>query len=558
MPARRALNVTAALVAAVFLFWLAILPPAPAVSTGALDSSLRQRTIAGAVHVHSTRSDGTADRDAIAAAAARAGLRFVVITDHGDATRAPDVPAYLHGVLMVDAVEISTNQGHYVALDVGRAPYPLGGEAATVVEDVRRLGGVGFAAHPYSGKPELQWTDWDSPIDGLEWLNFDSEWRDEPIRRLLLAALAYPLRKGPALATLLDRPSATLARWDGLASRRRLIGIAGHDAHGGWGRRTEEGGGYGVPGIPSYEASFRTFAVRAVLNSPPSGDAQRDWRLLSEAIRAGRTFTAIDAVAGPAWIDYRATVNGVDVRMGESHLFAVPAELVCRATIPEGARMRLLKDGVEVASASSNELRFAPTEAGSYRVEVSAPRAPGSPPAPWIVTNPIYLTLPARAAEPTPRQPEFSPLLALDLPGHIEKHPSSSGRASLTAGHHQVDYELSSGARVSQFVALSIDLPPSLPEFDAVSFEARSVAPMRVSVQLRFNSAQGARWGRSVYVSNVASRFVLGVDSLRPLDGNPSRPPARSASSLLFVVDLTNAAPGAKGQFEITNLALGR
>ena len=56
---------------------------------------MRARTVAGAFHVHSTRSDGIGDREAIAAAAARAGLQFVVITDHGDATRQPDPPAYM-------------------------------------------------------------------------------------------------------------------------------------------------------------------------------------------------------------------------------------------------------------------------------------------------------------------------------------------------------------------------------------------------------------------------------------------------------------------------------
>ena len=41
--------------------------------------------------------------DEVAAAAAAAGLQFVVFTDHGDATRPPDPPAYRHGVLTIDA-----------------------------------------------------------------------------------------------------------------------------------------------------------------------------------------------------------------------------------------------------------------------------------------------------------------------------------------------------------------------------------------------------------------------------------------------------------------------
>ena len=42
-------------------------------------------TVPGAFHVHTNRSDGLSGPDEIAAAAARAGLKFVVFTDHGDA-----------------------------------------------------------------------------------------------------------------------------------------------------------------------------------------------------------------------------------------------------------------------------------------------------------------------------------------------------------------------------------------------------------------------------------------------------------------------------------------
>ena len=112
--------------------------------------SVVERTVRGRLPRPQRHSDGAGGRrDAIAAAAARAGLRFVIFTDHGDGTRAPEAPRRTsHGVLCIDAVEISTNGGHYVALDMRPSTYPLGGEASAVVEDVRRLGGFGIAAHP--------------------------------------------------------------------------------------------------------------------------------------------------------------------------------------------------------------------------------------------------------------------------------------------------------------------------------------------------------------------------------------------------------------------------
>src|SRR2546426_12661666 len=54
---------------------------------------------------------------------------------------------------------------------------PICGEARDVVDDVRRLGGFGIAAHPDSPKAELRWRDWTLPFDGVELLNPDTSWR---------------------------------------------------------------------------------------------------------------------------------------------------------------------------------------------------------------------------------------------------------------------------------------------------------------------------------------------------------------------------------------------
>ena len=79
---------------------------------------------------------------------------------------------------------------------------------------------------------------------------------------------------------------------------------------------------------------------------------------------------------------------------------------------------------------------------------------------------------------------------------------------------------------------------------------------MRVSVQLRFDNAGGARWVRSVYLSPESREVVVPVDHLLPAERPITRPPSESASTFLFVVDLTNASPGAQGRFEISDLRL--
>ena len=109
-------------------------------------------------------SDGTGSIDDIAAAAARAGLQFVILTDHGDGTRVPGPPSYRSGVLCIEAVEVNTTGGHLVAL--GARPVTLSRWRArreAVLEDVHRLGGMGIAAHPESPRESLRWRDGTCP-----------------------------------------------------------------------------------------------------------------------------------------------------------------------------------------------------------------------------------------------------------------------------------------------------------------------------------------------------------------------------------------------------------
>ena len=195
----------AVLVAAVTAFVTSTLPPKHL----SLADPAPDDAIAGVIHVHSIRSDGRGTPDEIAEAAAQAGLKFVVITDHGDATRTPEPPAYRHGVLCLDAVEISTSGGHYIALDMPASPYPLGGEARDVVEDVKRLGGFGIVAHPDSPKDELRWREWTAPFDAVEIVNLDTAWRQRAAgpswrQKLDLAArlFSYPIRPEESIASL--------------------------------------------------------------------------------------------------------------------------------------------------------------------------------------------------------------------------------------------------------------------------------------------------------------------------------------------------------------------
>jgi len=551
---RLAIILTTALLAVVFFFATGPTPPR---GTAPANARAVGRTLRGAFHIHTTRSDGALEKHAIAAAAARAGLTFAIFTDHGDATRAPDPPEYINGVLCIDAVEISTKGGHYVALGLPAAPYPLGGDAGAVAEDVARLGGFGVAAHPFSARSELAWFDWTVPVDGLEWLNADSEWRDESHLGLSRALLHYGWRPAGALASLLDRPAAVVAWWDQIASTRRIVGLAAHDAHGGLG--TEVNGGRGRRlHIPSYEASFRTFSLYVTVpNSVSDPSPERDADALVGAIRNGSVFTAVDAVATPASLDFRATAGNLVVGMGGIlPVEAGPARFVVRAAVPAGAKTTLLREGRAVAERGGGELDHDASLPGVYRVEIHVPGAPGAPPIPWLVSNPIYRW--KRTTEAPAEPVAIADRMSLMRNAwRVESSPHSSGTMAVGESM-RLRFELQPDIRASQFVALVTDLTNVPEDADVLVLGGSASQPMRIAAQLRFRNNKEARWGRSIYLEPTNREVRIPIDSLRPEGTATARPPLAQATSLLFVVDLTNAAPGAAGEFAVRDVRFAR
>jgi hypothetical protein len=524
--------------ASAVVFWASIPPRRERVGVPSEWQDLASRTVAGAYHVHSLRSDGTGDKAAVAAAAARAGLKFVILTDHGDGTRPPDPPAYVDGVLCIDAVEISTSDGHYVALDMPRAPYPLGGFAEAVVEDVSRLGGFGIAAHPDSPKPSLRWTPERLPVDGIEWLNGDSEWRDESRLTLTRAALGYVVRPSEALGRLLDRP-ATLDRWDRWSSTRPIVALAGADAHGGIGRRAEDATGGDALlrlGIPSYEASFGTFSNRAIVDHPLTGNAAQDARMVLDAVRAGRVFTVIDAIASPGLLDLHR--DGTTV--------------VARVLGPPAAQLVLLHSGREVARVNGSELRWeSGGERGPFRVEVHVPRAPGAPPVPWMVSNEIFTALTEPKTQAGFEVP-WTGALAAPLAWRIEKEASSSVAMRSSAAGVVLEYRLGTDRARSPYVALATDVHTS--RMAAIEAALTADRPLRVSIQVRVRD--GSRWGQSLYVDSSDRLFRVPLEALRSPVGSGGKPSAGSVVSILLVIDLTNAFPGSAGRLTLRSLSL--
>ncbi len=559
---KRVVLVTAALVAAVAV-WTVSLPPRRVV----LDSSWSDGSVRGIVHVHSRASDGRGTLDEIAAAAASASLQFVIVTDHGDGTREPFPPAYRSGVLLLDAVEVSTRSGHYVALGIPRAPYALGGEAADVVEDVHRLGGFGVAAHPDSPKLELRWQDWSAPVDGVELINPDTSWRMHAFVGgaaskwlLLRALLAYPARPAESMAQLFTANSALRAAWMEAAATRPVVALAGADAHAKLAVRDTEPGdnSYSVP-IPSYESSFGSMSVHVVPARPFTGEAAADGTALLDGLRLGHSYVAIDGWASPATFAFSAIRGEHMALAGDTVEAGEPLTLRVRSTGPPGWPTSVWKGTERIAVRTEPEFDLPVSgEPAIYSVEVRRPGLAGQPA--WVTSNPIYVRAPRPAAEVAAREPAFVEVQSL-FDGRTAAGWSWEGDSTslaaveiaplVTGARVRLRYGLSGGAKAGQYAAAAVDTPRGVGEAEGVRFLVRGEAPMRISLQVRAEvpGFEPERWERSVYVGADEAERTVSFSDMRPVGKTHSPTPPNSAvRSIMFVVDTTNSLPGSSGR----------
>lgn len=556
----------ALLVVAVIAAAVPSLLPPPASSTPVMAWQPSTPVVRGAFHVHSVASDGTGSIDEIAAAAARAGLQFVILTDHGDGTRVAEPPRYRSGVLCIDGVEVSTSGGHLAVIGARTSPFPLAGSPGAVLEDVHRLGGMGIAAHPGSPRESLRWTDWTLPIDGLEWLNADSEWRDEFLESIGRHMLTYALRPRETLTATLDRPSQVLDQWDALTATRRIVGLAGADAHARLGFRQqtepyEEGWHLKVP---SYEASFGAFSIRVAVPGGLSGDAERDADNLITHIRLGRVYSVIDGIAGPGAFELTATSG--DRRTDIGGYLDIRGEVVLQARMvaPDGARLVILENGRRLFDTTEHETRFAVPQAPAvYRAEILVPGGTGNPPVPWLVSNPIYVGMREvhQAAVPRPPEPATRRAgVATELWG-AESSPGSTSRLQprRSASGETIEwaYQLAGGAPAGQYAAVRFPVE-GLVGHDRLQLRVRAGRPTRLWVQVRASSVgAGERWGRTIYVDENDRSIDVMLDELEPLDVSaPARPPLDRIDVVLLVVDTLNNVPGSAGAVDLTELWL--
>lgn len=348
--------------------------------------------IVGNLHLHTIASDGTGTHAQVARAAARAGLDFIIYTDHNVAVEGREGWFESGGreILCLMGQEINDQRRlpevnhllcHFVTADL----QDVAANPQILIDAVNQQGGLCFLAHPLerpgigAARDTYPWLDWDiSGFTGIELWNAmtDVKWQLRTKPRAILGAYL------PNLALTSPFPEV-LAKWDQLLTTgQKVVVIGNSDAHGmsfslGPLRRT----------IYPYEYLFRAVNTHLLLADSLAREIPQARQQIFATLQQGHCFVSYDLVGSSHGFAFTAATGTEQASMGDAIAWQEPTTLSVSSPLP--AKIRLLHNGRMVAQQQGRELNWQAQQPGVYRVEAyrrfwGAWRG-------WVFTNPIYL-----------------------------------------------------------------------------------------------------------------------------------------------------------------------
>ena len=344
----------------------------------------------GVIHVHSfLGGHSTGSFSELIAAANANQLDFVIMTEHPQAefdTSAMTLNGSHAGVLFINGNEVATASGDRLLIIPGASNAATMNTQSTqqIIDQQKASGGLAFAAYP---DESLNWQS--TKVDGVEIYNLFTNART--INRFvtffdgLWSYRAYP---DLMFANFFARPADNLNRWDQAIANtnRKLVAIAGNDAHSNVGVSLNDSSGNQLLGIKldPYERSFRTVRTHVLIKQ---GEGLTRESLI-EALSLGHCYISFDLFSDASGFNF--SVANSDKTMGDEVALRTQPRVIVRTTLP--SRVVLIKNGSAVEQKSGTEVEFSPDGAGAYRVEVYLDSLPAPVTAqPWILSNPIYV-----------------------------------------------------------------------------------------------------------------------------------------------------------------------
>lgn len=342
----------------------------------------------GVIHCHSTYSDGTGSMEEVMNAANEVGLDFVMMTDHETMKPVEDGLERWHGSsLLICGAEITPQNNHLIV---------FGDKKLQNVESLHKLptqeyinavneqGWFGFIAHPdHLGTkrfeiPSFKWTDWNAEnYTGMGLWDLMTDWQSQ-LDREDLSTEVYNDFAG----WLTGPRQETIARWDQLCQKRKIVGIGEIDNH----KYKKEYNGQTYHVFP-YEQAFRTITNHVILEKPLEKDYAKAKAQILDAVRNGALYVSFDYWDDPTEFAFEVD-NGDEVaQMGEDiTLGEEKTELV--VMLPDEAIVNVFHNGESIHEDEADEVLIEISEPGVYRVEAMRNDLT------WILSNPIWVRKP--------------------------------------------------------------------------------------------------------------------------------------------------------------------
>ena len=317
----------------------------------------------GVIHIHSIDSDGTGNIESIAKAAKKAGLSWIVITDHN---YYDSIEGIYDGVYVIRGEEISPKkENHYLAFGITNQ-IECDQNPQACIDEVRSQGGFGFAAHPdeyvkrNNNYPPIVWNKSFIP-DGVEIWNWFSCWGDKlNSKNIFTLAFSYFFKH----LLVKKAPQDTLNWWDELNTRSQEIvpAIGGVDAH------ALKFSRYILPvTVFPYETMFKTINNVITLKTPLSEDFNIAKEQILNAIRNGNNTVINRHISN--------TIPNIEIKNSLKTAFSgeflnLDKKTYLNVEVNKKAKIKVILNGRELYECFAKNCKLLLTEIGKYRIEI--------------------------------------------------------------------------------------------------------------------------------------------------------------------------------------------
>jgi hypothetical protein len=319
----------------------------------------------GDLHLHTVHSDGARTPEELVAGARAAGLDFIASTEHN--TTSAGLVWGRHArpdLLVVDGQEVTTRDGHYLALGLPPGAWidwryrAADAAIGRFLGEVHAGGGLAVAAHPFCPLPGCSWRFGTDGCDALEVWN------------------------GPWTAD----DELAVGAWDGLLVEQAR-------------------GGRWLPAVANSDAHHEPQAIGLPHNVVWAGGLER--RAILRAVRRGRLWMAESAAVD---LSLETTGAGRSAGIG-GRLGLGPGEPVEVRLAVEGAPGHLVRLFTDLGLVLETRLpghgagtvawRTTPERSAYVRAEVRRPEATATTPDTMVaLSNPIFLGHPVSGRPP--------------------------------------------------------------------------------------------------------------------------------------------------------------